>query len=183
MVALWAAFKAVFGVKDFVLPSPLGVLRAFEADPRTFLVGVRETATSAAIGFAIAAVGGVLVGSLLSLSRAVERSVYPLTLLFQMVPLVAIAPLLAQAMHSPWWEDYAIKERFLCGGQGAVVVERNDAQASLISGNSRFTLFREAGSQPGLIFQSEAMTLTLWGDSLTLEQGRRTRQRTKTDQA
>ena len=55
VVALWAAFKAVFGVKDFVLPSPLGVLRAFEADPRTFLVGVRETATSAAIGFAIAA--------------------------------------------------------------------------------------------------------------------------------
>lgn len=94
VVALWAAFKAAFGVKDFVLPSPLGVLRAFETDPRTFLVGVRETATSAAIGFAIAAVGGVLVGSLLSLSRAVERSVYPLTLLFQMVPLVAIAPLL-----------------------------------------------------------------------------------------
>ena len=45
-------------------------------------------------GFAIAAAGGVALGSLLSLSRTVERSVYPLTLLFQMVPLIAIAPLL-----------------------------------------------------------------------------------------
>jgi len=84
---------------------------------------------------------------------------------------------------SPWWEDYDIRERFLCGTQGVLVVERNDAQASLISGSNRFTLFRESGSQPGLIFQSEAMTLTLWGDSLTLEQGRRTLQCTKTDQA
>ncbi len=92
-----------------------------------------------------------------------------------------LLPLLA--LSSPWWEGYDIRERFLCGMQGVLVVERNDAQASLISGNSRFTLFREAGSQPGLIFQSEAMTLTLWGDSLTLEQGRRTLQCTKTDQA
>jgi hypothetical protein len=94
---------------------------------------------------------------------------------------VLLLPLLA--LSSPWWEGYDIRERFLCGTQGVLVVERNDAQASLISGNSRFTLFRETSSQPGLIFHSEAMTLTLWGDSLTLEQGRRTLQCTKTDQA
>jgi len=92
-----------------------------------------------------------------------------------------LLPLLA--LSSPWWEDYDIRERFLCGAQGVLVVERNNAQASLISGNVRYTLFRDASSQPGLIFQSEAMTLTLWGDSLTLEQGRRTLQCTKTDQA
>ena len=93
-IAAWALFKQVFGVKDFVLPSPLGVLHAFTDDPTPFLRGTLETATSAGIGFAIAAIGGVLVGSALSLSRAIERSVYPLTLLFQMVPLIAIAPLL-----------------------------------------------------------------------------------------
>ena len=93
-IAAWAAFKSVAGIKDFVLPSPLGVVRAFEADATTFLIGARETAISAALGFGIAAVAGVLAGSALSISRTVERSVYPLTLLFQMVPLVAIAPLL-----------------------------------------------------------------------------------------
>ena len=93
-IAAWAAFKAAFGVKDFVLPSPYGVVRAFADDPAPFLVGARETLVSAVLGFAIAAAGGVALGSLLSLSRTVERSVYPLTLLFQMVPLIAIAPLL-----------------------------------------------------------------------------------------
>jgi hypothetical protein len=95
--------------------------------------------------------------------------------------ITVLLPLLA--LSSPWWEGYDIRERFLCGPQGGLVVERNDAQASLISGNVRYTLFREASSQPGLIFQSEAMTLTLWGDSLTLEQGRRKLQCTRTDQA
>ena len=94
-IGAWALLKLAFDIKDFVLPSPPGVVRAFTDDPTTFLNGMRETAVSAAIGFAIAAAGGVLIGSLLSLSRTVERSVYPITLLFQMVPLVAIVPLLA----------------------------------------------------------------------------------------
>ena len=66
-IAAWALFKQMFGVKDFVLPSPLGVLHAFTEDPAPFLRGTLETATSAGIGFAIAAIGGVLVGSALSL--------------------------------------------------------------------------------------------------------------------
>ena len=92
-----------------------------------------------------------------------------------------LVPLLA--LSSAWWEGYDIRERFLCGDQGVLVVERNDAQASLISGRSRFTLFRVASSQPGLRYGSEAMELILWGDNLTLEQGRRKMQCTRTDQA
>ena len=92
-----------------------------------------------------------------------------------------LIPLLA--LSSPWWEDYDTRERFLCGDQGSVVVERNDAQASLISGRSRFTLFRVASSQPGLRFATDGMELILWGDNLTLEQGRRKLQCTRTDQA
>lgn len=92
-----------------------------------------------------------------------------------------LLPLLA--LSSPWWEDYDVRDRFLCGDQGVLVVERNDAQASLISGGSRFTLFRVASNQPGVRYGSELMELTLWGDSLTLEQGRRKLQCTRTDQA
>ena len=52
-----------------------------------------------------------------------------------------------------------------------------------MSGRSRFTLFRVASSQPGVRYGSEAMELILWGDNLTLEQGRRKMQCTRTDQA
>ncbi|MFM7260166.1 MAG: ABC transporter permease [bacterium] len=93
-IAAWAIAKEILGIANFVLPSPKAVLDTFLADPAPFLVATRETAISAAIGFAIAATGGIVVGSVLSISSRIERSVYPITLLFQMVPLVAIAPLL-----------------------------------------------------------------------------------------
>ena len=94
VILLWWACKILFEVKDFMLPSPWAVATAFLADPKPFLIGCFETAMNAAIGFGIAATAGVLLASVLSLSRRVEQSVYPLTLLFQMVPLIAIAPLL-----------------------------------------------------------------------------------------
>lgn len=98
-----------------------------------------------------------------------------------LLPLLAAAT--SVAVSSPWWEDYDVRERFLCGDRGVLVVERNDAQASLISGRNRFTLFRVASSNPGMRFASDGMELILWGDALTLEQGRRTLQCTRTDQA
>ena len=93
-ILAWTAIKWAFDLKDFILPSPLGVARAFLNDPDPFLRGALQSAGSALLGFAIAAAGGIALGSAISLSRTVERSVYPLTLLFQMVPIVAIAPLL-----------------------------------------------------------------------------------------
>lgn len=75
-----------------------------------------------------------------------------------------------QAMVSPWWEDYAIRDSFLCRDRVAVHVERNDAQASLISGSMRLTLFREQRDLPGLRYGNGEMRLILDGDELTLEQ-------------
>ncbi len=94
VVVLWWCCKVLFEIESFILPSPFEVARAFADDPRPFLIGSLESATSAAFGFGIAAIAGILLASVLSLSRRVERSVYPLTLFFQMVPLIAVAPLL-----------------------------------------------------------------------------------------
>ena len=55
---------------------------------------------------------------------------------------VLLAPL-TLAMGSPWWEQYEVRDTYLCPERGRLVVERNDAQASLLSGRFRTTLFRE----------------------------------------
>ena len=94
---------------------------------------------------------------------------------------LTLAPLLA--MSSPWWEDYEVRERFLCGDRGGLVVERNASQASLISGPAGITLFRESSTEPGLRYRNGEMLLVLWGDNLTLEQGRSTLRCIRTDQA
>ncbi len=75
----------------------------------------------------------------------------------------------ALAMSSPWWEDYDVKERYLCTEKGGVVLERNASQAALISGGMVTTLFREASDGPSLIYRNEELRLILRGDELTLE--------------
>jgi hypothetical protein len=81
-----------------------------------------------------------------------------------------LLPAPALAFGSPWWEQYEQRDTYRCPDRRTLVVERNDAQASLLSGSSRSTLFREAGDGPGLRFQSGRLRLILDGDQLTLEQ-------------
>jgi hypothetical protein len=73
-------------------------------------------------------------------------------------------------MNSPWWENYDVRQRFICPQRGSMVVERNDSQASIFSGGVRFTLFREGGEGPGLRYRNDELRVTINGDELTLEQ-------------
>ncbi|MFM2080469.1 MAG: hypothetical protein RLZZ219_1151 [Cyanobacteriota bacterium] len=88
----------------------------------------------------------------------------------------------AEPLQSPWWEDYAIRDRYLCRPQGMLVLERNDAQAALISGGLRSTLFREASDEPGIRYSGNGMRLILQGDELTLERLPQRLQCLRTDQ-
>jgi len=48
------------------------------------------------------------------------------------------------------------RDSFLCATRGKVIVERNDAQAALISGRSVTTLFRETSTLPGVRYATFA---------------------------
>lgn len=82
--------------------------------------------------------------------------------------LLVASTLLVQS--SPWWEHYETRDRFLCPQLGTVQLERNNAQASLISGRSRSTAFREDSTLPGIRYVNPRMTLIVQGDVLTIEQ-------------
>ena len=84
--------------------------------------------------------------------------------------MLGFALLIAQAMQSPWWEDYGIKDRYLCHDKGMLVIERNQSQASMISGGYRRTFFRLQSNEPGVRYSSDDMDMILRGDELTLEQ-------------
>jgi hypothetical protein len=81
-----------------------------------------------------------------------------------------VAALPSLAMGSPWWENYERRDTYRCPDQRTVVLERNDSQASLLSGRVRSTLFRESGDSPVLRYKSGRLRLILEGDALTLEE-------------
>jgi hypothetical protein len=97
-----------------------------------------------------------------------------------MLPLSLALSLLS--MGSPWWEDYGITEKYLCPNDRAVTLERNEAQASLIAGRFRSTLFRDNSDLPGLRYSNDQMTLILRGDVLTMEQSVQRQECLRTEQ-
>ena len=73
-------------------------------------------------------------------------------------------------MDAPWWENYDHKDRYLCGQGAVLVVERNQSQASLINGQGRLILFREASDRAGMLYRNEEVRILVNGDELIFEQ-------------
>lgn len=93
-LCLWQAGVALSGVPAYLLPAPTDVAAAFVADAGGLVAATARTGAATLMGFALAVVGGVLLGAALSAVDFLRRGVYPLSTLLQMVPLVAVAPLL-----------------------------------------------------------------------------------------
>lgn len=82
------------GVPELVLPRPSAVARAAVTSGGTLLPALGVTAGSALLGLLLATLGGILAAIALSTARWVERAFYPYAVFFQVVPIVAVAPLL-----------------------------------------------------------------------------------------
>jgi len=93
-VALWESAVRLLQIPAYLLPPPSAVARSIVRE-RALLASALFTTTEGALaGFALSLIVGTLAGILLSLSRVLERGVYPYTIFLQTVPIVAIAPLL-----------------------------------------------------------------------------------------
>jgi NitT/TauT family transport system permease protein len=95
MVVIWKLVIAAFDVSEFVLPQPEKVLTGIGDLVQTdgFWTHVRITLTETIVGFLIALVLGVGMGSLLGHSVFLERALRPAIVASQVVPKVALVPL------------------------------------------------------------------------------------------
>jgi|TARA_B100002019_G_scaffold160827_1_gene138706 NitT/TauT family transport system permease protein len=78
----------------FLLPTPYAVLQTFINDFTIIMIGLKQTFQAAFTGYIIAAIIGIAVATIMSLSKILERSLYPYAILLQTVPVVAVAPLI-----------------------------------------------------------------------------------------
>jgi NitT/TauT family transport system permease protein len=94
IVTAWELAVRTLGVPKYLVPPPSAVLSAFIANVDTLAGSMLTTARGALFGFMLSAVIGIAAGLVLSLSKTLERSLYPYALFLQTVPIVAVAPLL-----------------------------------------------------------------------------------------
>ena len=93
---LWEDLCRLFETPSYVLPAPSHILAMLSMGSVQELLfnATIQTASAALLGFTLSAVFGVLLGTLLASVRFLRIGVYPLANLLQMVPIIAIAPLL-----------------------------------------------------------------------------------------
>jgi NitT/TauT family transport system permease protein len=94
IVMAWELAVRVLDIPRFLVPPPSAVLSALINDLATLAGSTMTTARGALFGFFLSSIIGTCSGLVLSLSKTLERGLYPYALFLQTVPIVAVAPLL-----------------------------------------------------------------------------------------
>ena len=95
LIIIWKLVIAVFDVSPFVLPQPEDVVGGVRdlVSENTFWTDVRITLTETLVGFGIAIVLGIGLGTLLGRVVWLEQAMRPVIVASQVVPKVALIPL------------------------------------------------------------------------------------------
>ena len=90
----WSAAVAVFGVPSLLLPSPMAVLRTIIEERQVLLEAAASTLSEILLAIAIAVGAGFATGIMIGMSPLIRKTVFPYILATQVVPKVALAPIL-----------------------------------------------------------------------------------------
>ncbi len=93
VLVVWEGVARIFHLPEFVLPPPSLIAAALVEHQRDLGVAAYVTAREVFLGFVLSAVIGAAVALVIARFAAFGRALYPLMVLFQTVPKVALAPL------------------------------------------------------------------------------------------
>lgn len=94
VVGGWETLVRILQVPAFVLPAPSAIWQALLGDFGSLMRSLLATFRISIAAFALAAISGVALAVLFSHSRTVEMTLFPLAVILQVTPIVAIAPLI-----------------------------------------------------------------------------------------
>lgn len=94
VLLVWQASSGLGLIPKFLLPSPLDVGKAFLSDFSLLMSNARVTVIEALLGLTVGIFIGFLMAVIMERFNKVYQALYPLIVLTQTIPTVAIAPLL-----------------------------------------------------------------------------------------
>lgn len=94
LAAGWQAYVRIADVNSVILPAPTEIAQATWENRGSLLSDLMVTMREIVYGFLLGVAVGIVCGILIVYSRLMERTLYPLVITSQAVPIFAIAPLL-----------------------------------------------------------------------------------------
>jgi NitT/TauT family transport system permease protein len=101
VLLIWDLVVRLFAIPPFVLPGPGMVLATLIADSSLLRQSLFTTLAITFEGFALAALGGIVLAIAFNQWRMVEYSLYPYAVILQVTPVIAVAPLLLIYLPQP----------------------------------------------------------------------------------
>ena len=90
----WGAVVAIFRIPAYLLPGPAAVFERLFSDATSLWTHTQSTLVVIVIGLLLSIVIGIPLGLVIALSRTAKQLLYPQVMILQLVPKIAVAPLL-----------------------------------------------------------------------------------------
>ncbi len=189
ILSAWEAYsRLVLGALpggDRLLPAPTAILAALVANVPLIAPHTWQTLLETAVGFAMALAVGFGFAILIDVSRLLRRAIYPLLVVSQTIPILALAPLLVL------WFGFGLLPKVLivalvcffpivvAGADGFLATDPELVRLFRTFGASKWTIFRQVrfpGALPSL-FSGVRIAITysvigaVWGEYVGAEWG------------
>lgn len=94
LLLLWSAVIVIGKVPEYIAPPPWTVAREIFANGELLMLNFRPTLIEAVSGFALGNLAAVAMATAFVYFRILQRMYFPIAVLFNTIPIIAIAPIL-----------------------------------------------------------------------------------------
>ncbi|WP_081624225.1 ABC transporter permease [Arthrobacter sp. 135MFCol5.1] len=94
ILVAWGAVVELFKIPAYLLPGPVAVFERLFSDASSLWNHTQSTLVVIVIGLLLSIVIGIPLGLVIALSRTAKQLLYPQVMILQLVPKIAVAPLL-----------------------------------------------------------------------------------------
>lgn len=94
LMLLWEIIVILNDIPAYILPRPSFIIETLIIDWPILYPSMLNTIEITLGGFAIATVGGVAIAIVFSLSKTIENALFPIAVIIQVTPIIAISPII-----------------------------------------------------------------------------------------
>jgi NitT/TauT family transport system permease protein len=95
LLVAWEELVRLLNAPSYIIAPPSAIWAAFVHDPGYILKHTAATGAASLAGFGLALVIGSAIAIVITYSRSLERAIYPYLIITKVVPIIAVAPILA----------------------------------------------------------------------------------------
>ncbi|MGI6226078.1 MAG: ABC transporter permease [Peptococcales bacterium] len=93
-IILWEAMARVMAIPEYILPLPTSIGKAFASNYPLLLIHSKASLFAAVTGLFLAIIVALILGLLMHKLRVIKTILYPLLVVSQTIPIIALAPVI-----------------------------------------------------------------------------------------